>query len=362
MKIQTFTKTLFLSIIIIIPFLGSIPTIQSIKVHNSARLIEERQSIKRTYDSLLLNSDHWLQEENESEPIFWDLQENETINYNPVVLSLNHYYWDSLEIYNDSEEYFLEISANNELIYDSYANNSNYYNYWFYPYEWNVSSYLSETPVELVVYFYQGNNHSINHTASINVIIAPYDEPPTIDLDDFKINLFHWPGTYYSGGYYPYFDPYGPNPYYHLTIYSDGLCELKYGEQSLQESRDYSSEKAKELMQRLQALRVFEFKEAYYFPSYDYFECSTYQIYLDSRSVQEWRESQESYDYRTLEFFLYPTQFSKAIDAILDDISSLYFKPKRWPWQIAFWIAGGSVGGLACIFMAVYVFVFRRRR
>ncbi|MBD3191795.1 MAG: hypothetical protein GF308_14205 [Candidatus Heimdallarchaeota archaeon] len=362
MKIRPLIKAFFLCIIIMTSFSASVFIKPSVQARNHSQLQKTKRSLQRSTLFPVKNDDYWIQEENESEPIFWDLPDNATINYNPVVLSLNHYFWDYLEIYNTSEEYFLEISANDKLVFDSYANGSDYDNYWFYPYEWNVSSYPSGTPVDITVFFYQGNNHSINHTASINVNIDLQDISPTIDLDDFKINLFHWPGTYYSGGYYPYFDPSGPNPYYHLTIYSDGLCELKFAEQSLQESHDYSSEEAKELMQRLQALRVFDLKDAYYFPSYDYFECSTYQIYIDSRSVQEWRESQESYDYRTLEFPLFPTQFSKVIDAILNDMSQLYFKPKRWPWEIAFWIAGGSVGGLACIFMAVYVFVFRRRR
>jgi hypothetical protein len=218
--------------------------------------------------------------------------------------------------------------------------------------------------VELSIFFYQEGNPNYNHTVSISVTIALQENDLEVFLDDFKISLFHWPGSYYSQGYYYYYsiDPAGPNPYYHFTIYSDGLCEMKFAELSVRESKDYSSSKAQQLVNNLTSLNFFTLKDAYYTPSYSYFESSIYQICIDSKSTYEWRQSEEAYDFQSASFYLKPAVFAEMVDLILTDMNSLDFQPKRWPWRMIFWIAAGSTGGLSCLVMGVYFFVFRRKR
>ena len=294
---------------------------------------------------------------NESASLFWDLGDGDVIDYNPVVLSVNHNYWDYLDFYDENEDYIFEMYANNEPIFDASYAYANYDDYWYYAYDWNISSISPGTAVNLSVFFYQESNPNLNHTASIDVTINYASDPPPIDLDSFKIHLFHFAGDLYTAGGAHYWTPEGANPDYHFTIYSDGLVELKFGQQSLMDSKDYSSEKSRSLMQVLQNLRVFDLKEFYFAPSYDYYYDSWYHIYIESRHIQEWRGAEESFAY-----YVNPGQYASILEAIFAEMETLYFKPKRLGWQIALYVVGGSVGGIACCAFGVYLLAAFRRR
>ncbi|MFW9923398.1 MAG: hypothetical protein ACFFDW_08965 [Candidatus Thorarchaeota archaeon] len=296
----------------------------------------------------------------EDEPIFWDLENGSIINYNPVVLFVNYYYWDNLDFYNSSEEYVFEMYANESVIFDFSYEYSRYNQYfWELGYDWNVSEYSVNTNIELEVFFYQETNPNMNHSASINISIGEITETPIIDYESFKINLFHWPGTYYSSGYNNYFyDPTGPNPYYQFIIYDDGYVELKYGERDLYDSNDLSADEAKDLMELLISLGFFQLKDAYFTPGYDYLIHSYYQIFVDSMSTQVWKQVEEA---KTN--VIKPNQFSLCLNEITNVVSQLYFEPVRCKWEIALIISGSTLGGLSFfVFLGYIIFAFRRRR
>ncbi|NHK32706.1 MAG: hypothetical protein FK730_15255 [Asgard group archaeon] len=300
----------------------------------------------------------------DEEPIFWDLDDGDIIIYNPVVLFVNYYYWDNLPFYNNTEEYVFEMYANESTIFDE-SNPYSRYNqyYWYLGYDWNISSYEPGTLLNITVFFYQENNQNLNHSAMISVTIGELKETPTIDTNEFIIDLFHWPGSLFTYGYY-FYQPTGYNSYYHFAIYPDGYVELKYGDLELYDSKDLSGSEAKELMQELINLGFFQLKDAYFSPGYDYYYQSYYQIAVKSiRSggewqVEEWRQIEECAD-----FILRPIQYMKCLQAIKDRIDYLYFTPLRWKWDLFFIIAGSSLGGLGTIFGAIYLFTrYRRRR
>lgn len=295
----------------------------------------------------------------EDEPIFWDLENGSVINYNPVVLFVNYYYWDYLSFYNSSEEYIFEMYANGSIIFDSNYSYAKYNEfYWDLGYDWNISAYSPGTNLNLKVFFYQEDDININHTASIYITIDEIRESSEVDYNSFKINLFHWPGTLYSGGYYYFYEPNGLNPYYHFQIFEDGYVELKFGDLELYDSSDLSSEEAKLLMEELISFGFFQFKDAYFAPGYDYYYNSYYQIFIDSKSTQEWRQAEEA-----RETIIKPQQYAKCLEAITDCVSELYFTPKRWRWELFLIIAGSSLGGVGVVATSVYlIFAYRRRR
>ena len=169
--------------------------------------------------------------------------------------------------------------------------------------------------------------------------------------------MFHWPGSYYSSGYYLDYNPTGANPYYQFKIFEDGYIEFKYGERELYSNDDLSATDAQLLMNELISLGYFQLDDVYFAPSYDYLVHSSYQIYIESKSVQVWREAEESMDY-----FIRPEQFTKCIEAIQEVVNDLYFEPIRWKWELALIIAGSSLGGLGFIAVSVYGILFIRKR
>ncbi len=165
------------------------------------------------------------------DPIFKNVADGDIIDYNPVSLFVNHYYWDGLPFYDSNEEYTFEMFANENVIFNSSYEYSQYNAYfWEKGYDWNISQYTPSTDLNVTVFFYQESNPSLNHTTSIGITIDTIRATPTIDFNDFIINLFHWPGSYYSSGYNLGYNPTGVNPYYHFSIYEDGYIDFKYGE------------------------------------------------------------------------------------------------------------------------------------
>jgi hypothetical protein len=288
--------------------------------------------------------------------IFWDLSNNATIDYNPVVLYINHFYWENLTIFSYEREYIITISANDTLLYQSNYEYSNYSLYRYFAYDWNISQYETNDFLNLTVLLYQYDNQALNHSATIGVYIGEIPPSPTIDLADFTIDLFHWPGSFISNGYLYNF--YSLAPYYHCIIHSDGYCELVYGESNLYESNDLSASAAREVMTQLINWGFFQLKSVYYANSYDYYWLSYYQLYVQSRSVQEWRQAEECSD-----FVVKPEQYEKCLNLLKDTLTELSFAPKRFAWQMFLIIAGSSLGGLGVIITTVYlIFGFRRRR
>ncbi len=292
------------------------------------------------------------------DPIFKNVADGDIIDYNPVSLFVNHYYWDGLPFYDSNEEYIFEMFVNENVIFNSSYEYSQYNAYfWEIGYDWNISQYTPSTDLNVTVFFYQESNPSLNHTTSIGITIDTIRATPTIDFNDFKINLFHWPGSYYTSGYHLDYNPIGVNPYYHFSIYEDGYIDFKYGERELYSNDDLSAVDAQSLMNELISLGFFQLDDVYFAPSYDYLEHSYYQIYIESNDVKVWREAEESMNY-----FIRPEQFSKCLEAIQEVVNDLYFEPKRWKWELALIIAGSSLGGLGFIAVSVYGMLFIRRR
>lgn len=291
-------------------------------------------------------------------PIFWNIDDGDIIDYNPVSLFVNHNYWDDLSFYDSNEEYIFEMFVNESAIFNSSYEYSPYNTYfWEIGYDWNVSQYTPETNLNVTVFFYQESNPNLNHTASIGILIDIIRTTPTIDFDDFIINLFHWPGSYYSSGYYFDYNPTAANPYYHFSIYQDGYIQFKYGDRELYHNNDLSATDAQLLIDELISLGYFQMNDAYFAPSYDYLVHSYYQIYVESANTKVWRDAQESMDY-----FIRPEQFAKCFEAIQEVVNDLYFEPKRWKWDLALIIAGSSLGGLGFIAVSVYGLIFFRNR
>ncbi|MCF2142979.1 MAG: hypothetical protein K9W42_04700 [Candidatus Heimdallarchaeota archaeon] len=292
------------------------------------------------------------------EPIFWDLPDGANISYNPVVLFVNYHYWDSLPFYSDEEEYIFEMYANETTIFNSsyeFAKYNQYY--WNLGYDWNVSHYLAGNFINVTAFFYQESDPSRNHTASIGMTIGNLKETPVINLENFSIHLFHWPGEGFSYGYY-YYDPDGLNPYYHFAISSNGYVSFKFGDAELMENKDMSSTDVQELLNELISLGFFQLKDYYRAPGYDYYYDSFYQIAIQSNGVDEWRQAEEA-----KAFVIKPEQFSKCLIAIKNRVDSLYFTPTHWKWELLFIIGGSILGGAGVLFVIVYFFmVFRRRR
>lgn len=355
-------SSLNVSVFLLIIFLSSIFVIKS---HNSDQFVNliEIQGKKILGEDLfgeyfsdqikpkaIINAD--------DEPIFWDVFNGSEIIYNPVVLFVNYYYWDALPFYDDNEEYVFEMYANESTIFNSsyiYSRYNEYY--WWLGYDWNVSIYEPGTLINVSAFFYQENNPNLNHTASILVTIGELKETPTIDFEDFTIDLQHFAGTFYTGGAYWVYNPTGPNPYYHFAIFPDGYVELKYGEQELYQSNDLTSNDARGLMQDLIDLGFFQLKALYQAPDYDYYYSSWYYIEVESKSVQEWRSAEEAADY-----IIRPVAFSNCLQAIKDRVDNIYFEPLKWKWRLFFIISGSSLGGLGVLLYGVYVFTYRRRR
>ncbi len=295
-----------------------------------------------------------------SEPIFWEISNGSELIYNPVVLYVNYYYWDELSFYDDNEEYIFEMYANESTIFNSsypYSKYNEYY--WWLGYDWNISVYDQGTLINLTAFFYQESDPNLNHTASILVSIGEIKETPTIDFEDFIIDLFHFPGYYVSGGAYWYYEPSGLNPYYHFAIYHDGYVEFKFGDQELYQSNDLSSNDAKGLMQDLIDLGFFQLKALYQSPNFivDYGWLSWYDIKIESKSVQEDRSAEEADDY-----IIRPVAFSNCLQAIKKRVDNIYFEPIKWKWRLFFIVSGSSLGGLGVLLYGVYVFTYRRRR
>jgi len=211
--------------------------------------------------------------------------------------------------------------------------------------------------INLTAFFYQETEPNVNHTAWITLTIGEIRETSIIDMDDFIIDLYHWPGDYLTSGYY-YYDPDGLNPYYHFAIYQDGYVEFTFGEREMYESNELSESEAKALMQELIDLSFFQLKDLYQAPNYDYFWSSYYQIAISSSSIDEWRQAEECDD-----FVIRPRQFEYCLQAIKDLVDNISFAPKRWKWDLFFIISGSSLGGLGVLVGAFYVFTaFKRRR
>ncbi len=292
-------------------------------------------------------------------PIFWNIKDGDIIDYSPVSLYVNHNYWDELSFYDSNEEYIFEMFVNESTIFNSSYEYSQYNAYfWEIGYDWNVSHYTLGTNLNITVFFYQESDSSLNHSASIGITIDTIRTTPIINFDDFSINLFHWPGSYYSSGYYLDYNPTAANPYYHFKIYQDGYIEFKYGDRELYSNSDLSAIDAQTLIGELISLGYFQMDDAYLAPSYDYLVQSYYQISIDSDNVDVWREAEESMDY-----FIRPEQFAKCLDAIQEVVNDLYFKPKYLKWELALIIAGSTLGGLGFIAVSVYgIFFIRNRR
>lgn len=315
----------------------------------------------------LLKSKDFIEQEElftrlKEESIFWDLDDGDNIVYNPVVLFANHDYWDYLPFYNDQEEYVFEMLANESVIFNDSYPYSRYNQYYKYlGYNWNICSYEPGTLLNITAFFYQETNHFLNHTASITFTIGELKETPTIDLNEFIIDFFHWPGSLYTYGYY-YYLPSGYNPYYHFAIYPDGYVEFKFGERELYDSNDLLSNEAKGLMQELIDLGFFQLKDAYFLLGYDYFYQSYYQIAIKSTrtggewQVDEWRQLEESAD-----FILRQIQYQQCYQAIKDRVDNLYFTTLRWKWDLFFIISGSTLGSFGTIFGAFYLFTRYRR-
>lgn len=294
----------------------------------------------------------------EDDPIFYELNNDDIITYNPVVLSINDEYWEELSFYDENEDYGVEMYADSEVIFNS---SYSYYEYpqyyWERPFDWNVSHYSSGRNLNLTACFYQLSDRNLNHSESINVTIGQIKETPIIDLANFSINLFHFPGTYYEDDFsYYFYNPNGLNPYYHFTIYEDGYTTLKFGNLELYESKELDEEDATSLIEEIINLGFFQLKDYYFAPSFDWLYHSWYDITIESVNVNESRGADESID-----FHINPLQYAKCLQAIKDRVDTLYFEPIRWKWDLFFIIAGSTLGGFTVIAMAIYVFSYKRR-
>jgi len=251
-------------VVLLIFFLGSIFIIKS---QNSNQIINfseiQGKKISGTNLFKLYNCVEFKPDTSilDSEPIFWDISNGSEIIYNPMVLYVNYFYWDALPFYDDNEEYVFEMYANESTIFNSSYPYSKYNEYfWWLGYDWNISIYDPGTYINISAFFYQESNTNLNHTASILVTIGEIKETPTIDFEDFTIDLFHFPGSYVSGGAYWYYEPSGLNPYYHFAIFNDGYVEFKFGDRELYQSKDLSSNDVRGLMQELIDLGFFQLK------------------------------------------------------------------------------------------------------
>ncbi len=248
--------------------------------------------------------------------------------------------------------------ANESVIFNSSYEYSQYNAYfWEIGYDWNVTQYTPETNLNVTVFFYQENNPNLNHTTSIGITIDNIRATPTIDFDDFIINLFHWPGSYYSSGNYLDYVPTGANPYYHFSIYQDGYINFKYGDRELYYNNDLSAADAQLLINELISLGFFQLDDAYFALSYDYLVHSYYQLYVESNSIKVWRDAEESTDY-----FIRPEQFAKCLEAVQEVVNDLYFEPKRWRWDLVLIIAGSSLGGIGLLAVSAFGLIFIRNR
>ena len=350
-------------VVLLIFFLGSIFIIKS---QNSNQIINfseiQGKKISGTNLFKLYNCVEFKPDTSilDSEPIFWDISNGSEIIYNPMVLYVNYFYWDALPFYDDNEEYVFEMYANESTIFNSSYPYSKYNEYfWWLGYDWNISIYDPGTYINISAFFYQESNTNLNHTASILVTIGEIKETPTIDFEDFTIDLFHFPGSYVSGGAYWYYEPSGLNPYYHFAIFNDGYVEFKFGDRELYQSKDLSSNDVRGLMQELIDLGFFQLKALYQSPNFmvDYGWLSWYDIKIESKSVQEDRSAEEADDY-----IIRPVAFSNCLQAIKNLVDNIYFEPIKWKWRLFFIISGSSLGGLGVLLYGVYVFTYRRRR
>lgn len=288
---------------------------------------------------------------------FWGLKNGSIINYNPICIFANDSYWDSLAMYNSHNEYYFEVTYNGTTLFDSTYEYSNYSDFWYDGFEWNVSSFFPNKCLNLSMSFYRYDDPSINHTNSIMIYFETLRTTPTINLNDFIIDFFHFPGTLYESGYYYFFNPDGPNAYFHFAIYSDGYVQLKYQNLELYENKDLTAADIQELVQELTDLGFFQLRNNYYPISYDYYYHSYYDIMVTSDFGNESRSIFEAYD-----FHLVPEQYYKCLRAIIEKVGYLYYTPLRWNWELFWIVAGSSLGGLGTIVMAVMIFSRVRRR
>lgn len=348
------------AIFILFSILASTFVVLNQVVDTNVITFTDLNAMKLSGKNLLNKFDCEMKESNfiADKPIFWNINDGDSIDYNPISLFVNHNYWDDLSFYNSSEEYIFEMFANESVIFNSSYEYSQYNAYfWEIGYDWNISQYTLGTNLNVTVFFYQESNPNLNHTASIGLTINTIRATPMVDFNDFIINLFHWPGSYYSSGDYLGYNPTGANPYYHFSIYQDGYIGFKYGDRELYYNDDLSATDVQSLMNDLISLGYFQLDDVYLAPSYDYLVHSYYQIYIESNGIQVWREAEESMDY-----VIRSMQFAKCLEAIQEVVNDLYFEPTRWKWELALLIVGSSLGGLGFIACSVYGLIYFRNR
>jgi len=308
-------------------------------------------------DNLALNESDYDKDEVIAGDGFWGLKNGSLIDYYPVCIFANDSYWDSLSFYNSSKEYYFEATYNGTVLFDSIYEYSNYSDFWYDGFEWNVSSFFPNKCLNLSMCFYQYDNPSFNHTNYIMIYFETLRLTPTINVNDFIIDLFHFPGSYYEDGYYYYFDPDGPNAYYHFAIFSDGYVQFKYKDNELYENHDLTAVDIQELLQDLIDLGFFQLKDNYYPSSHSFTDDSYFDIIITSDFGNESRSIFEAYY-----LHLIPEQYDKCLQAILHKIGYLDYNSLRWNWTL-FWTIAGPIGGvLGLAIMGVMVFSRVRRR
>jgi len=300
-----------------------------LKQRELSAISREKIFVKDLFDGLKINDNTFEKDEEIAGDGFWGLGNGSIIDYNPVCIFANDSYWESLVMYNSNNEYYFEASYNGTILFDSTYEYSNYSDFWYDGYEWNVSSFFPNKCLNLSMSFYLYSDPSINHTNSIMIFFDTLRLAPEINFNDFIIDLFHFPGTFYESGYYYFFNPSGPNTYYHFAIFSDGYVQLKYGDLELYENHDLTANDIQDLVQELFDLGFFQLRNNYYPISYDYYYHSYYDIMVTSDFGNESRSIFEAY-----EFHLVPEHYNKCLQAIIEKVGYLYYTPLRWNWEL----------------------------
>ncbi|MHA1243336.1 MAG: hypothetical protein ACTSP7_02070, partial [Candidatus Heimdallarchaeota archaeon] len=267
------------------------------RVRGLSSMSREKIMAKDLLENLLLNENEYVSNEVIAGDGFWGLKNGSIINYNPVCIFANDSYWESLTMYNSHNDYYFEASYNGTTLFDSTYEYSNYSDFWYDGYEWNVSSFFPNKCLNLSMSFYLYGDPSINHTNSIMIYFDILRLTPTINLNDFEIDFFHLPGSQDYG--YQFFTPYGTNSYYHFAIFSDGYIQLKYGDLELYDNHDLTTTDIQDLLHELIDLGFFQLRNNYYPMSsaYDLYYSSYFDIKITSDFGNESRSIFEAYDF-----------------------------------------------------------------